>query len=141
MDESISVDGIGVLTRTGQSRHWSGAGGASDGHESVDLTIHGTLNGPAPTQAEAVRLVLSRWEEILHEAQEGLSALLNASGMPDDNPWTFFEISGISVPATSYDPAGEVHVHIDLVHVEYPDDFWPAIDIVGGEIREILSGT
>lgn len=141
LNESITIEGLGELSHSGKSRHWSGSVNAAATHRTVELTIDGTPSGPADIQVDAIKHVVTRWDDILAEATSGLVELLEESELPETDPWVTFEVSSLSVPAISYDPDGAVHVHINLIHVDYPDDFWPAIDIVDGTVREILSGT
>jgi hypothetical protein len=46
----------------------------------------------------------------------------------------------VEVPAESYDP-NAIHVLVGLEHVDYPDDFRSAIDVVNGSVVQVLSGT
>ncbi len=140
MESTVHVPGLGDLEHSGRSRQWSGqarpAGTAWSGY----LTVDGTSAGPTPSQVSAIHQAFSRWDSILREAEPGLAELLREAELPPVAPWDAFKISGVSVPSEDYD-AGVIHVHIDLEHVDYPDEFWPAIDVVDGMVREVLSGT
>lgn len=141
MNSTIDIPVVGILSHPGVSRHWTGEVAPSTAAGVLELSIDGTPDGPAPGQAESLRKTLGRWDAILAGAETGMRNLLRASGLPYDDPRAAFEVVGISVPSIDYDPSGAVHVHIDLVHAEYPDEFWPAIDVVDGEVRDVLSGT
>lgn len=108
----------------------------------IDIVFDGTPNGPTATQLEAASCTVRCWDSLIRDAVEGLAALLAEAELPiPDDVWEAFDVIGITVPADSYDPSGAVHVLIDLAHVDHPDDFLPAIDVVDGRVVEVLSGT
>lgn len=141
MRSNIEIDGIGTLWHSGRSPHWTGSVTTAGQSDPIDVTFAGTVEGPTPRQSGALRAALVDLHALLDGATERLGGLLAQVGLPSEEPWASFQVTGISVPAEAYDPTGAVHVHIDLAHVEEDLDFWPALEVVDGEVRNVLSGT
>jgi len=138
---SVDIDGVGTLTHRGRSKHWTGEIRLSDSDDPISLAVHGEPDGPTDAQVAALRAVLgSSAEAIRAESASGLEALLAESGFAAARAWDAFRMSGLEVPRESYD-RDAVHVLVVLEHLEYPDDFMPAIDMVDGRVVEVLSGT
>lgn len=138
---SIDVDGFGTFTHEGRSHRWKAMVSVDGIGEPLELTINGTPSGPDERQVETVRATLRHWHEIIDQAAPELADLLTESELPVPAAvWDAFTITGIDVHALSYDPHA-AHALVLLAHNDYPDEFWPAIDVVAGRVAEVLSGT
>ena len=132
---------MGALTHKGRSKHWTGEIRLWDSDDPIPLAVHGEPDGPTVAQVAALRAVLgSSAEAVRAESASSLEALLAESGLEAANPWDAFRLSHLEVLRESYD-RDAVHVLVVLEHVDYPDDFMPAIDMVGGRVADVLSGT
>ena len=137
----IEVEGVGRLSHRGVSRHWNGEVTWHALGQPIGVSVDGTPDGPTPAQVTALREVLGLApDEVFAVAATGLESLLAEAGLEHRPASEAFRIIGLDVPRESYDPAA-VHVLVLLEHVDYPDDFLPAIDIVGGDVVEVLPGT
>ena len=137
---SIEVEGIGRMSHQGRSKHWTGEIHLDGEDEPVEVQISGTPDGPTAAQVEAVVALVANSATLRQDAEAGLTALLAESGLEPSPVWDVFDFALTEVPAESYDPEA-IHVLVGLEHVDHPDDFRPAIDVVNGSVVQVLSGT
>ncbi|WP_405489222.1 hypothetical protein [Nocardia sp. NBC_00511] len=140
MQSSIEVDGVGRLSHLGRSKHWTGRLQLAGVDEPVELSVAGTPDGPTAAQVEAIVALVAHSSTLRRDAEAGLADLLVEAEMPPSSVWKVFDFAEIEVPHETYDPSA-IHVLVGLEHVDYPDEFRPAIDVVNGVVVQVLSGT
>lgn len=136
----IEIDGIGRLSHPGRSKHWTGQLQLACADEPVEVYLAGTPEGPTAAQVEAVVAMVANSAALKQDAEAGLAALLAEAQLAPTPVWEVFGFTGVEVPHDSYDP-NAIHVLVGLEHVDYPDEFRPAIDVVDGTVVQVLSGT